>query len=50
MVTWIYSQSRHPSFWVGTPQVPGGKPRVMISDDFGNLIDVNRSQATFSLA
>jgi len=39
---WVFRQSeRHPSFWVGTPQVPGGRTRVMATDDFGNAFDLS---------
>lgn len=46
---WTFTQSRMPSFWVGTPRVPGGRARVMIVDDFGNAVDCPQVQFAASV-
>lgn len=51
-MNWSIKQSTiHPSFWIAVPQVPGGRPRVMATDDFGNLYEADslKTHATLAL-
>ncbi|MDP9900034.1 hypothetical protein [Variovorax ginsengisoli] len=50
MLSWRFKPARLPSYWVGTPNVPGGVARLMITDNFGWAVDLPSAQWSVSFA